>query len=341
MRTFLTGQFFSTILQLSCLAVVWLMAAGGQAVAAEKTPPPNPPPIDQQCETEIAVHHQKLFADYAKALSGLARSFQEKADLDNLLLVKAEQDRFTKEKTLLEINVASGPPDLRQLQAQCLSLLKSTKEHVACRYYQGADSLKKKHTREGDIPKALAFKADMDRLVAKYPFLVATPDPAKKPDQPAKVEPPEPDVKPVAANAVVKVEDLYADYVKDANVANQKYKERKFTIQGEITGFYSGSGSRDFGVALKVPGTAWRIDCLCSYRGEGSIVVNNDSIAADAVVGKKAPVIIGTTQYSGKTEHKFTFLLWIGETRDFTGQCQGVIGGRILFEDCTWADAKK
>ncbi|MEK7694922.1 MAG: hypothetical protein AAB419_05830, partial [Pseudomonadota bacterium] len=81
------------------------------------------------------------------------------------------------------------------------------------------DDLKKKYTREGEIQKALSYKADADRLTAKHPFLTEAAKSDKPAETAAKIKPEASPIKPIASDAVVKVEDLYADYLKDDSAA--------------------------------------------------------------------------------------------------------------------------
>jgi hypothetical protein len=118
-----------------------------------------------QIETEKVA---AVKATYGTGLQDVMRRIQGRGDLDGVLLVKKEIERFASDPTLAAAPVAT-PQELKELQVLCndkvaASAVEKQQKLAALRqqYIAYLDSLEKKYTKQGQLEKALEARKEKE-----------------------------------------------------------------------------------------------------------------------------------------------------------------------------------
>jgi hypothetical protein len=147
---------------------------------------------------------------YVGALKSVEQRLKEAGDLDGLLAVRQEQERFGRDRTIPDEALVEKPAELRSAQL-CGRRELDSREVERCRRVVGLadrhvanlESLKRNLTREDKVDYAIAVKAEIDAVKARpdvtaAQFVVAAagvdtksaapPQQAKPPPQPQQTE---------------------------------------------------------------------------------------------------------------------------------------------------------
>jgi hypothetical protein len=143
------------------------------------------------CRGAYAAERAKITADslsrrsdlrdaYTNALAGVAEGTRKSGDLDGLMAVRKEAERFSRDPDVAAESVVTAPPALRALQegyraaAQGLAVERARRDvALAERYAASLEVLKKRLTQEGKIEEAVAVKQEMDALAASEDLAAA------------------------------------------------------------------------------------------------------------------------------------------------------------------------
>jgi len=144
---------------------------------------------------------------YVQSLIALQKAFQDKGQLEPLLIVKKEQTRFIFTPVVDEAHLSAAVPELQTLQVAYRKALagipvKKAKDILAIvgQYKKALTGIQEKLTKAGNLDAAIAVKNEAEGLdtrpeVTAARFTVAD-DEAKNPPEPPKEE-----LKPAATNA--------------------------------------------------------------------------------------------------------------------------------------------
>lgn len=112
--------------------------------------------------------------DYAKQLKDLEKSLTSKGDLEGILAVRKEKERFTQAKSLTADAIVSTPAELQTVQMKNISqpaALKTAKnmatEKLICSYLEKLEILKKNLTQNLKIAEAVKVKEEITRISGK------------------------------------------------------------------------------------------------------------------------------------------------------------------------------
>ena len=115
-----------------------------------------------------------LQSEYQKQLINLDETLRKKGDLESILAVRKEKNRFAQTKTMPEDAVVQSPAELKALQQKysksALSLEDSKNKSLAVLagpYLQTLEDLKKSLTQNGKIDDALAVKDEITKIKAE------------------------------------------------------------------------------------------------------------------------------------------------------------------------------
>ncbi len=130
-------------------------------------------------EADYQAGTKNIPKEYAQALTGLRKKTQAAGNLDELLAVKGELERYLKQGTLPEQTMASQPRELVAIQEKFIAA-GSEYEAAKCkqiveltdRYVGSLKPLKTQLTKKGEIDAALAVDAEIKRVEA-LPNVVA------------------------------------------------------------------------------------------------------------------------------------------------------------------------
>ena len=140
-----------------------------------------------------------LQRQYVQSLIVLQKSFQEKGELESLLLVKKEQARFTLKGVINDADLSAAPPELQALQVSYRRdfagiPVKKAKDilTIAGQYKKALTGIQVKLTKAGNLDAAIAVKKEAEGLdirpeVTAARFTVAD-DEATRPAEPSKEE---------------------------------------------------------------------------------------------------------------------------------------------------------
>ncbi len=212
----------------------------------------------ERFEADLAKKTQSLNATYVRSLRKLETIIQEKGELDPLLAVRRERERFVKERSLGRDEVSKGVPELARVQRAFLESLETeriaTADKVldmAERYKKSLGRLQSRLTREGDLDGALRVKkvvSDVPDLpaVASASFVKAdsvggvaekTPEPAPELAPAPEAKPEVPTTEPFGAAARERLRREEEDGARET--IRRKYVEYIFAV-----------GDREFGKAV-------------------------------------------------------------------------------------------
>jgi hypothetical protein len=122
-------------------------------------------------DKEISRKYEAIGADYAAALNGFFKASQEVGDLDTLLIIKGEQERFQEQKRVAAGQVVAAPPGLAEAQRKYLVAAGKLEEEKQAKttkatesYLTDLESLKRSLTRMGRIDDAMAVNDEIKLL---------------------------------------------------------------------------------------------------------------------------------------------------------------------------------
>jgi hypothetical protein len=124
--------------------------------------------VVEQCERAIQERTAKMHAEYEQQLAQLAVNYQKRGELEKLLVVKSEQERFGRVKQIAERDVVEAPDELAQLQAKYQQAPEAVKLTVATEWLSKLQEQKKRLTMENKLDKALEVQKQMDTIIRKY-----------------------------------------------------------------------------------------------------------------------------------------------------------------------------
>jgi len=120
---------------------------------------------------------------YLQALNTLAQKFTKDGDLDKVLLVRQEIDRFKKTKQAPE-EAVQEPKELASLQARAIKMPQSIEagrrkliSAATARHIDGLEELKKRLTQQGQIEDALKVNDEIGLLKSRAESYAAQPVP--------------------------------------------------------------------------------------------------------------------------------------------------------------------
>ena len=137
----------------------------------------------------------ELNRQYAGKLRKLAEAVQDDGDLDKLVAVRSEIDRFQTQKTAPERDQLSEVAELRKLQKTYRKLLArigakrdDKRSRLAKKYEDALQVLEKGLTQRGDVDEALRVRAEREELRASETFPVAVPEDSADASPPGRSE---------------------------------------------------------------------------------------------------------------------------------------------------------
>jgi hypothetical protein len=151
---------------------------GAQLCSAQSTPSTDLKTLKSKYEQDLAVIQAdsdkaltNSIQDYGDALKALAQTLQGAGDLDGVLAVKKEVERFEEEKAIPEGAVAADCKALRELQLkwqkmpETISVNKSKKIVPLSRSHIAAiEKVKKQLTMQGKVDDAVEAKNEIERV---------------------------------------------------------------------------------------------------------------------------------------------------------------------------------
>jgi len=167
MRLFITA--------LATLLAVVLVTAQGQinSVTLESARTSYQKATEKVVTTYIA-GLADLQSEYQKQLSALDETLRKKGDLEAILVVRKEKDRFVQTKTMPEAAIVQSPAELKALQQKYSKSAESLEDSkskglaaLSGPYLQTLEDLKKSLTQSGKIDEALATKEEIAKIKAE------------------------------------------------------------------------------------------------------------------------------------------------------------------------------
>jgi len=123
--------------------------------------------VDLTTQCELAAQEKVVASQvpYGRELETLKSGYQFKGDLENVLAVKKEQDRFKNDDIVQEIDVVKSPETLRKLQ------LKYTQigQRAAEQYLAELEVKKRTLTTQGRVDVAMEIKRAIEKIQQRYP----------------------------------------------------------------------------------------------------------------------------------------------------------------------------
>jgi hypothetical protein len=144
---------------------------GGVAWAGDSpssAPPSSFAQTAQQCDKEIQTKIVALQEQYLKELSAVKQTYQGLGDLDKVLAVKNEQDRFSRSKTIAEQDIVEGPEQLRVAQEKYRLDVSQASRQVAQGFINRLLETKKVLTRDDKLSDAVIVQKQIEVLARKY-----------------------------------------------------------------------------------------------------------------------------------------------------------------------------
>ncbi|MCX6977311.1 MAG: hypothetical protein NTX04_05075 [Verrucomicrobia bacterium] len=192
-----------------------------------------------KCEEKIATVRRDVLGKYDDALAELQMSFQKAADLEGALAVRAERQRFGKDRSLSERELVGEPKSLRQTQLQYLSKMQELVGLVVQETLPRLVELKRSLTTAGKLDEAVLARAAMEKLQNGH-IPVARSE----------------------AGAVVGVDTVLLAYAGDRGRADKTYKGQKLIVRGVVSGFRpEGTDGRFYQVYLSGPSGGGVVQC--------------------------------------------------------------------------------
>jgi len=134
----------------------------------------------KEIDTDAAAMRQKVLKKYRSELISVERKVKRKGDLDGLLVIRAEAERFAAQGNLAVANAVAQPDELRSVQEFYLKYLNAISldrardiKKLWQQYDAALATLEKKYTMQGKVETALAVRAERDR-VEKSAELIST-----------------------------------------------------------------------------------------------------------------------------------------------------------------------
>jgi hypothetical protein len=124
--------------------------------------------VVEQCERAIRERTAKMYAEYEQQLAHLAANYQKRGELEKLLVVKSEQERFGRVKQIALRDLVEAPDELAQLQAKYQQGPEVVKLAVATEWLSKLQEQKKRLTMENKLDKAVEVQKQMDTIIRKY-----------------------------------------------------------------------------------------------------------------------------------------------------------------------------
>jgi hypothetical protein len=132
---------------------------------------------------------------FLQSLKKMEESYQAQGNLDTLLIVRTERERFEKERTLTDKHMTSTVPGLLTAQKSFLDMTSKTPLYHARRmlalitmYDSNLSRLQTQLTKEGDIPMAQEIKKERDNI-QNLPELISAKKIVQEADAAAKSAP--------------------------------------------------------------------------------------------------------------------------------------------------------
>jgi len=122
---------------------------------------------------------------YLLALKTLEQKVTKGGDLDGVIQVRKEIERFRKARQVGEGDVVQEPAELASLQARAVKMPKSIESSrikqvrvVTLQHIDGLDELKKRLTQQGQIEDALKINEEITRLKKELEVIAPQPEPS-------------------------------------------------------------------------------------------------------------------------------------------------------------------
>jgi hypothetical protein len=218
-------------------------------------------------DAKYAALKEKIPADYTNALNALELSFTKKGDLDSIVAVRAERDRFLVAQDIPSEAVVKSPPALKVLQERfqkaVVDLEAGKKKDIAAvtvPYMTRLEQLKTSLTKNSKVDDALLVKTEIDNIRGSVDVSALDVRPGAN-QTPASKKGETPILPTSFRNGLV----LYYSFDKDegGKVTDKSLKGNdgkavavKWTRQGKIGGalsFHAGSQSESYVQAKNTP----------------------------------------------------------------------------------------
>lgn len=125
----------------------------------------------KEIDADATAKQQKVLKKYKSTLIVVERKVKLKGDLDGLLIVRSEVERFDVQKDLSVTNAVPQPDELRSVQELYLKYLGAISldrardiKKLWQQYDAALATLEKKNTVQGKVETALAVRAERDRV---------------------------------------------------------------------------------------------------------------------------------------------------------------------------------
>jgi len=160
----------------SCLSLILLAAFDGPRTEAATNEPPRLETVRREYEGKLLEIQQerdnraKAQGDwYQRGLDGIETSLKNEGDLEGLLALRAERERFKREESFSSNTLAQTPVELVDLQGQCQTALARYEDEkneqvvkLAQGYMTTLAALMKDLTQQGRIDEALSVRQERD-----------------------------------------------------------------------------------------------------------------------------------------------------------------------------------
>jgi hypothetical protein len=122
-------------------------------------------------DAKYAALKEKVPADYTNALNALEMSFTKKGDLDSVVAIRTERDRYIVAQDISSKAIVKSPPALKALQERfqktVVDLEAGKKKDIAASivpYLTRLEQLKTNLTKSSKVDDALLVKQEIDRV---------------------------------------------------------------------------------------------------------------------------------------------------------------------------------
>jgi hypothetical protein len=256
-------------------------------------------------EAKYAALKEKIPADYTNALNALELSFTKKGDLDSIVAIRAERDRFLVAQDVPNEALVKSPPALKALQDRfqkaVVDLEAGKKKDIVAitvPYLTRLEQLKTSLTKRSKVDDALLVKTEIDNIKGSVDFSV-TKEVSPGANQPPASKKGETPIFPASLrNGLV----LYYSFDKDEG--------------GKVTD-KSGKGNDG-----RVVGAKWtekgKVDGAYEFQpkdGEGYIEVRNDTSLSPPVAMTMAAWVL-INEFPGVSDAGWVITKWENSRED-------------------------
>lgn len=289
-----------------------------------------------ELDDQLAARKFALLQNYATAIDGIQRSFQEAGNLEGVVSAKSESDSARSGALTTLKNLDSLPVEMRRLRELAeKEIEKQQSEHnsslrdLRTKLITALESLKTSYTKEGEVDTALAVAAEIANhnalLTGSAPFLRQSlsdlPEDLQKGlilwfpfDEEAEAT--VTDLSPKAMQGVVKG----TQFAKDGRIGGAR-SFNGIDDRIEIAGQLPDAERFTISVWIKTPGNAGKGGIFCDYNGVAAndllySLVGNEAIYIRA--DKSGKTLNAEVKLPEKLTTEWHHLVWVAGQRDST-----------------------